>query len=141
MHSEHCFKTLTTKNSGSTIFGIDINSDQVCMLLASYPGPSRGGGERAWYTLHAHVPGDPRKMWDNQILSYTLRLLSTELYVMQNPPTITMVTRQVTMETPAHVRAVCTRPFLLLLLKGLGTRLACFQFCYILNIIWVICTI
>ena len=30
-------------------------------ILASFPGPSRGGGERAWYTLHAHAPGDPRK--------------------------------------------------------------------------------
>ena len=27
------------------------------------------------------------------------------------------------METPAHAHAVCNRPFLLLLLKGLGTRL------------------
>ena len=127
VHSEHCFKTLTTKISGSTIFGIDINSDQVCMLLASYPGPSRGRGERAWYTLHAHAPGDPRKMWGNRILSYTLRLLSIELYVMQNPRTITMVTRRVTMETLAHARAVCTRPFLLLHLKGLGTRLCAMQ--------------
>ena len=31
--------------------------------------------------------------------------------------------RPVTMETPAHARAVCTRPFLLLILKGLETRL------------------
>ena len=46
-----------------------------------------------------------------------------QLYVMQNPRMITMATRWVTMETPAHARAVCTRPFLLLLLKGLGTRL------------------
>ena len=90
-------------------------------ILASFPGPSRGG-ERAWYTLYAHVPGDPRKMWGNRILSYTLRLSSIELYVMQNPRMITMVTRPVTMETPVHARAVCTRPFLLLL-KGLGTRL------------------
>ena len=44
-----------------------------------------------------------------------------ELYVMQNPRMITMVTRAVAMETPAHARAVCTRPFLLL--KGLGKRL------------------
>ena len=92
-------------------------------LVASYPGPSRGGGERAWYTLHAHALGDPRKMWGNRILSYTLRLLSIELYVMQNPRTITMVTRWVTMEIPAHEHAVCTRPFLLLL-KGLGMRLS-----------------
>ena len=67
---------------------------------------------------------NPPKMWGNWILLYTLRLLSIELYVMQNPRTITMVMRPVAMETPAHVRAVCTRPFLLLLLlKGLGTRL------------------
>ena len=91
--------------------------------IASFPGPSRGVGERAWYILHAHAPGDPRKMWGNRILSYTLRLSSIELYVMQNPRTITMVTRLVAMEIPAHARAVCTRPFLLLLLKGLGTRL------------------
>ena len=39
--------------------------------VASYPGLSKeGGGERAWYTLHAHATGDPRKMWDNQILLY-----------------------------------------------------------------------
>ena len=62
-------------------------------------------------------------MWGNRILSYTLRLSPVELYVMQNPRAITMVTRPVAMETPAHARAVCTRPFLLLLLKGLGTRL------------------
>ena len=47
-----------------------------------------------------------------------------ELYVMQNPRTITMVMRLVAMETPAYTRAMCTRPFLLLLSKGLGTRLA-----------------
>ena len=92
------------------------------VLLASYPGPYRGGGERAWYTLHAHAPGDPRKMWGNRILSYTLRLSSIEQYVMQNLRTISMVTQLVAMETPAHAPAVCTRPFLLLL-KGLGTRL------------------
>ena len=23
--------------------------------VASYPGPSKSGGERAWYTLHAHA--------------------------------------------------------------------------------------
>ena len=88
--------------------------------LASFPGPSRGGGERAWYTLHAHAPGPPRKMWGNRILPYTLRLSSIELHVTQM---ITMVTQPVAMETPAHARAVCTRPLLLLLLKGLGTRL------------------
>ena len=27
--------------------------------LALYPGPSVGGGGRAWYTLHAHAPGAP----------------------------------------------------------------------------------
>ena len=27
--------------------------------VASFPGPSRGGGERAWYTLHAHARGSP----------------------------------------------------------------------------------
>ena len=27
--------------------------------LASYPGPSRGGRERAWYTLRAHALGSP----------------------------------------------------------------------------------
>ena len=34
-------------------------------------------------------------MWGNRILSYTLRILSIELYVMQNPRMITMVTRLV----------------------------------------------
>ena len=95
----------------------------ICMEpVASCPGPSRGGGERAWYTLHAHVSGDPRKKWGNRIVSYTLRLSSIELYVMQNPRMITMVMQLVAMETPAHVCAVYIRPFLLLL-KGLGTRL------------------
>ena len=52
------------------------------ILLASYPGPSRGGRERAWYTLCVHASGDPRKMWDNWILSYyTLRLSSIELHI------------------------------------------------------------
>ena len=72
--------------------------------VASHPGPSKGGGTRAWYTLHAHAPGDPRKMWGIRILLYTLHLYDNA------------------METPAHACAVCTRPFLLLL-KGLGTRL------------------
>ena len=32
------------------------------ITIASYPGASRGGGERAWrYILHAHAPEDPRK--------------------------------------------------------------------------------
>ena len=33
------------------------------IAVASYPDPSRGGGERAWYTLHVHVPamGTPEK--------------------------------------------------------------------------------
>ena len=82
---------------------------QVPQVLASYPGPS--GGERAWYTLQAHAPGDPRKNWGNRILSYTLRLSSIELHVMQNPRAIAMVTRLVTMETPAHAHAMYTRPF------------------------------
>ena len=45
--------------------------------IASYPGPS--GGERAWYTLQVHVPGEN---WGNRVLSYTLRLSSIELHVM-----------------------------------------------------------
>ena len=73
-------------------------------MVASFPGPSRGGGGRAGYTLH--VLGDPRKMWGNRILSYTLRLSPIELYVMQNLRMITMVTRPVAMEIPAHVRGV-----------------------------------
>ena len=77
--------------------------------IASFPGPSRGVGERAWYILHAHAPGDPRKMWGNRILSYTLYVSPIELYVMQNPQTITMVTRLIAMDTPAHARAVCTK--------------------------------
>ena len=74
--------------------------------VASYPGPSERGGERAWYTLHAHALGDPRKMWGNWILLYTLHLSSTELYVMQNLRMNTVVTRPVAMETPVHARAV-----------------------------------
>ena len=74
--------------------------------VASCPGASRGGGERAWYTLHAHASGDPRKKWGNQILSYTLRLSSIELYVMQNPRIITKVMQPVAMESPAHACAV-----------------------------------
>ena len=32
--------------------------------VASYPGPSKGGGERACMVhMHAHALGDPRKMW------------------------------------------------------------------------------
>ncbi len=46
-------------------------------VLASYPGPSRGG-EGVWYTLHAYAQGDPRKSWGNRILPYTLRLSSIE---------------------------------------------------------------
>ena len=55
--------------------------------------------------------------------SISINTVLSELYVMQNPRAITMVTRPVAMETPAHARVVCTMPFLLLLLKGLGTRL------------------
>ena len=50
--------------------------------------------------------GTPEKMWDNWTLSYTLRLLSIELYVMQNPQMITMVMQLVTMETPVHMCSV-----------------------------------
>ena len=57
------------------------------------------------------------------IILYTLCLSSIELHVTQNLQMITMVMRPVAMETQ-RMRAVCTRPFLLLLLKGLGTRLA-----------------
>jgi hypothetical protein len=69
--------------------------------------------------------GGPEKqlilfVWPNRILSYTLRLSSIDLHVMQNPRAITMVTQSV---TPAHARGVYTRPFPLLV-KGLGTRLA-----------------
>ena len=56
------------------------------------------------------------------IILYTLCLSSIELHVTQNLQMITMVMRPVAMETQ-RMRAVCTRPFLLLL-KGLGTRLA-----------------
>ena len=66
--------------------------------------------------------GTPEKCGGNRILLYTLHLSSIELYVVQNPQMITMVMRPVAMETPVHARAVCTRPFLLLL-KGLGTSL------------------
>ena len=84
--------------------------------LASYPGPSVRGG-RAWYTLRTHAPGYPRKIWGNRILSYTLRI---HVHASTSPWPVTMEMRPVTMKTPAHVHAMCTRPFVLLLLKGLG---------------------
>ena len=91
--------------------------------VASYPGPSKGGGERAWYTLHAHRRGTPEKCG---VIGYYCILSIYHPYNCTSCRTclqmITMVTRRVTMETPAHARAVCTRPFLLLL-KGLGMRL------------------
>ena len=70
----------------------------------------------------AGAGGTPEK---SGILLYALRLSSTELHIMQNPQIVTiMLTWPNTMETPAHARAVCTWAFfLLLLLKGLGTRL------------------
>ena len=41
-----------------------------CYSTPSSPGSYAyaSGGERAWYTLQAHVPGDPRKTWGNWIL-------------------------------------------------------------------------
>ena len=59
---------------------------------------------------------------------YASLIVHRIVYVMQNqvnPRTITVVTRPVAMETPAHARTVCTRPFLLL--KGLGTRLGSYH--------------
>ena len=44
---------------------------------------------------------------------------------MQSLQTIIMVMRLVAMETPAHVRAVCTRPFLLLLKCGNEAKFNC----------------
>ena len=44
-------------------------------------------------------------------ISYTLCLSSIELHVMQNPRAITMVTRPVAMEMPAHAHTMCTRLF------------------------------
>ena len=92
--------------------------------------PFKWRGERAWYTLQVHALGDPRKNWGNRILSYTLRLSSIELHVMQNPQTITMVTRLVAMETPVHMHAMCTRPFLLLSIErpGYEASALCAQF-------------
>ena len=95
-----------------------------------YPGPSiqeeeekgpgmriRGGGGGGG--------GDPRKMWGNWILSYALHLSSIELYVMQN--------RTGRYGEPS----ACTcsvYPFLLLLLKGLGTRLLMHKPHYSMNV-------
>ena len=38
------------------------------MLVTSIGTPLRR--ERAWYTLRAHAPGNPRKTWGNPISSY-----------------------------------------------------------------------
>ena len=86
-----------------------------CSLV---PGPFKRRRRKGLIHIECACAGGPQKN-----VGYTHHLSSMELYVMQNPRMITMVTRSVPMETPAHVRAVCTRPFLLLLLKGLGTRL------------------
>ena len=79
--------------------------------------------KRAWYILHddVHVQLDTRKNWVNWIVSivYSLFIIDRAAHHAKPP----MVTQTVVMETPAHVRAMCTRPFLLLL-KGLGTKLA-----------------
>ena len=52
----------------------------VCTLL-SYPGPARGRGERAWYTLCAFFSG---KKWGIWIPPYTLHLSSIEMLIMQS---------------------------------------------------------
>ena len=91
--------------------------------LASYPVPS--GGERAWYTLQAHAPGDPRKNWGNRILSYTL---------VYSPFIVHRTARHAKPASNHHgnatghygdasARARNVYQALLLLLKGLGTRL------------------
>ena len=45
---------------GSATYGLVIDYN-LWLGVPSYPGPQRGGGERAWYTLHAPVLGTPEK--------------------------------------------------------------------------------
>ena len=93
--------------------------------LIPRPFKRRRKGPGTHFTRMRRGPPEKCGVIGNWILLYTLRLLSIELHVVQNP-------RPVAMEIPAHVRTVCTRPFLLLLLllKGPGyearTHLSCF---------------
>ena len=84
--------------------------DILQLLLASYPEE-----RRAWYTLRAHVLGDPRKNWGNLISSY-IRPFTVHITV--RPRQVTMETQLVATKEAAHAHAMCTRPFLLL--KGPG---------------------
>ena len=99
-------------------------------VLASFPGPLRGGEKRAWYTLHAHALGTPQK--SGVIVYYSLLLRNTPpVYFLRILPSILGC-----IDPPAtgnhgdtaHARAMCTKPFSLRpSKKGLGTRLIKFK--------------
>ena len=66
------------------------------------------------------IPEKTGKLGYNWIVSivYSLFIVDRVAHHAKTP----MITQTVVMETPAHVRAMCMRPFLLL--KGLDTKLA-----------------
>ena len=77
---------------------------QVRVNLAPYPGPLSWRGERAWYTLCAHMHlGTPEQTWgiwrSSYIRPFTVHILTVYTYTM------------------------CTRPFLLLNSKGQSAML------------------
>ena len=97
---------------------------------ASYPGPFlRGGGERAWYTLHAHAPGTPEKSgviaYGSLLLCITLSRSQSHVRIytcgfsgflpcIRNPFTMNRSPADGNHSDPAHAHAMCTRPFPLL---------------------------
>ena len=92
--------------------------------LASYPGPSRGGGgESAWYTLHVHALAACGVFTATGCItivivrgfSMTCSAMWRVYVVLYNSIRLPHIF------LGSHAREVCTRPFLLL--KGLGTRL------------------
>ena len=95
-----------------------------CSLV---PRPFSKRRRKGWYTLLAHVPGDPRKFLGDRIFNIIMHIY---IYMHAHIPTrlVTTETRSVAMEMLAHAHAMCTRSFLLLLLKGLGVRLDSFVF-------------
>ena len=76
------YATVATEHAGYVLYRALVLS---CAQLASFPGLSRGGGEGPGTHCTRMNRETPEKCGVIKILSYTLRLSSIELYIMQNP--------------------------------------------------------
>ena len=78
-------------------------------LTLLYSGPLRW---RVWYTLHVHVPGDPRKTWGIGYHNLFIRYHPCKLYLMYAINTLYRSLWKHDGEAGTHACKMCTRPFL-----------------------------